>query len=532
MSDILTISKKNEEKGGDPCSLNEGTTTSSSSITTLIHCNTATEQQATNEGAGGSSIIIYNKSSNTPTLQPSTLRPTRNSIPFVLSGTLYYDLNANSRRENKIAALAGERYLGSDVEYSVGLGGVTVQLVECRDGGPSSTAADDDADDMNDEKSAFNDDEEAQVVTAVTIGVNVQGRPKLITSGGDYNLVDIKVDRSYYINVKAPMGYLLTGGVCNDEIGGWECNTDDYDQGGLMMMSGGRQRRAQEQQQEQDDPKQQQLELLWQHNETKLGIPEGRSSKCVSVDKAGLTDSTLDIGVMRLGDVITFVVGYNVILDRDDDTMTTTITTAAAAAGGSDIMKRTRRRRMQIMSSSLDEEEKLLPPKDLDAIRDVVTEIFAVNLQKTLEQRNLSFVQIDEVLSLDVQYRALDDTAVGTDDDDNTNDDDGSDNLFGGTERDATQSIVGGTTRNIFQNIIRQSGMKDDEDDFFTTHSLSVDLIVKGHYRKDMEVNIHDGTTATTIEKLIQNVTSGNANRDEELLQDLLEYNSNCLEQM
>ena len=47
-----------------------------------------------------------------------------------------------------------------------------------------------------------------------------------------------------------------------------------------------------------------------------------------------------------------------------------------------------------------------------------------------------------------------------------------------------------------------------------------------------MEVNIHDGTTATTIEKLIQNVTSGNANRDEELLQDLLEYNPNCLEQM
>ena len=492
---------KEEEEEDDPCL----STTSTSSTTTLIHCNTATEQQATNEGGSLQNPNLYYDPS-APSLQPSiasTLRPTRNIIPFVLSGTLYYDLNANSRRENRIVALAGERHLGNDVEYSVGLGGVTVQLVECHDDGPSAA-------DANDEE----DEEEARVVTAVTIGVNVQGRHKLITSGGDYNLVDIKVDRSYYINVKAPMGYLLTGGICNDEIGGWEC-----DQG---LMSGGRKRRRRVQQQQQQDSKQ--LEL-WQHNETKLGIPEGRSSKCVSVDKTGLTDSTLDIGVMRLGDVITFVVGYNVVLDRDEDTMTTTIT-----SGTADPMT-TRTRRMQ--KESLDEET--LPPKDLDVIRNVVTEIFATNLQKTLEQRNLSFVQIDEVLSLDVQYRALDATRIG-------NNDNGSDNLFfGGTERrdDATTRSIDnnnivGTTKNIIfpKNKQNSGGIINDEDDFFTTHSLSVDLIVKGHYRKDMEVNIHDGTTATTIEKLIQNVTSGNANRDEKLLEDLLEYNSKCFEQM
>ncbi len=129
-----------EEEDDDPCL----STTTSSSTTTLIHCNTATEQQATNEGGSLQNNLYYDPSA--PSLQPSiasTLRPTRNIIPFVLSGTLYYDLNANSRRENRIVALAGERHLGNDVEYGVGLGGVTVQLVGCHDDdGPSAADAD------------------------------------------------------------------------------------------------------------------------------------------------------------------------------------------------------------------------------------------------------------------------------------------------------------------------------------------------------------------------------------------------------
>jgi len=403
------------------------------------------------------------------------------------------------------------------VEYNVGLGGVTVQLVECRDDDPST---------------ANNEEEEAtQVVTAVTIGVNVQGRPNLIISGGNYNLVNIKVDRSYYINVKAPTGYLLTGGVCNDddEFGDWrKCDGGGMLEG-LSYYDGEGSTRRDLQQPGQDDAtkqqqQQQQLEL-WQHSETKLGIPEGRSSKCVSVDQDGLVDSTLDIGVMRLGDTNTFVVGYNVILDRDDDDNDTTTTAVITAP-----MTMTRRRRMR---RNLEEDKEqptspILLPKDLDAIRNVVTEIFAVNLQKTLVQNNLSFVQIDEVFSVDVQYYPVNAiTAI--------DDEDGANNLFGDNTKsdDETTDSMVGTTKKLFQNAQSRSG-GNEEVDFFTNYSLSVDLIVKGHYRKDMDVNNGGGdvTNATTIVNLIQDVTSGNTTQDEALFQDLLGYNTMCLEQM
>ena len=78
-----------------------------------------------------------------------------------------------------------------------------------------------------------------------------------------YNLVDIKVDRSYYIWATAPEGYAFTSGVCNDDVPHWECDrpnpTDKH----------------------------------------ALGIREGRSSRCVVVDRTGLPDSTLDLGDLR-----------------------------------------------------------------------------------------------------------------------------------------------------------------------------------------------------------------------------------------
>ena len=107
----------------DPCL----SISSTSSAATIIHCNTAAEQEATNDGGSIQNTTSTQSSSgsginnnNVPSQQPSsavTPRPTRNQrIPFVLSGTLYYDLNANARRESNIAALLGEkRYLGRDV---------------------------------------------------------------------------------------------------------------------------------------------------------------------------------------------------------------------------------------------------------------------------------------------------------------------------------------------------------------------------------------------------------------------------------
>ena len=521
----------------DPCLSISST---SSAAATIIHCNTAAEQEATNDGgsiqnttssqsSGGGGINI-----DTPSQQPSsaiTPRPTRNQrIPFVLSGTLYYDLNANARRESNIAALLGEkRYLGRDVEYNVGLGGVTVQLVECRDDDGEEA-------EFSTETATDNVEETTQVVTAVTIGVDVQGRPNLVLSGGDYNLVDIKVDRSYYINVKAPTGYLLTGGICNDELGEGQQQKQQWACGNHGVLGADYGEVVAEwipQQQQEQEKESQQLEVaaLWQHNETNLGLAKGRSSKCVSVDKAGLTDSTLDIGVMRLGDVRTFVVGYHVVLDRDVDTMTTTVDTFDDMNNNL-ILSRRRRRRMQKEGMMTMEQPSSLSTEDLDAIRNVATEIFAVNLQRALLKRDLSFVQIDQVLSVDVQYHEIRNATTIPDEGVDANEDAANNNLFGDTESDTTVKNVG-TTRNIFQKT-QSNGKGGDKEDFFSTYSLSVDLIVKGHYRKDMDVSTRDGpNTTTTIEELLRNeMMSGNTTQDELLLQDLLEYNPKCLEQM
>ena len=372
----------------DPCL----SISSTSSAATIIHCNTAAEQEATNNGGSIQNTTTTQHNNNTPSQQPSSVVTPRPRIPFVLSGTLYYDLNANARRESNIAALLGEkRYLGRNVETSVGLGGVTIQLVECRDDdeAESSSTATDVAFSNSEEEEE--EEETTQVVTAVTIGVDVQGHPNLVLSGGDYNLVDIKVDRSYYINVKAPTGYLLTGGICNDELLGggqqWACGNHNNGDG-VGTNSYGEVVAEWIPQQQQS---QKQLEVaLWQHNETNLGIAEGRSSKCVSVDKGGLTDSTLDIGVMRLGDVTTFVVGYHVVLDRDVDTMTTTVDIFDDMKNNLILSRRRRSMQKEAMMMMEQQPSPPLSTEDLDAIRNVLTEIFAVNLQRALLQRDLS----------------------------------------------------------------------------------------------------------------------------------------------
>eukprot|EP00956_Cyclotella_meneghiniana_P038769 scaffold159697_cov56-Cyclotella_meneghiniana.AAC.7 len=58
---------------------------------------------------------------------PPSFHPTPHGEPFVLKGVIWYDRNANASRDNGITM---PEY-GSDVEYSMGLGGVTVTLLEC-----------------------------------------------------------------------------------------------------------------------------------------------------------------------------------------------------------------------------------------------------------------------------------------------------------------------------------------------------------------------------------------------------------------
>jgi hypothetical protein len=53
--------------------------------------------------------------------------PTPRGDPFVLRGIIWYDRNANGRRDSNV----DDSEHGRDVETNVGLGGVQVQLMEC-----------------------------------------------------------------------------------------------------------------------------------------------------------------------------------------------------------------------------------------------------------------------------------------------------------------------------------------------------------------------------------------------------------------
>lgn len=128
-----------------------------------------------------------------------------------------------------------------------------------------------------------------------------------------YNLVNIKVDRSYLIWAKAPAGYMLTGGVCNDDIPGKECPSSSaklfamgYNRRRFLRGSGSSHKNRILQRGDAmggGGSSSQGKMATFTEKEMELGVTEGRSIRCTTVDRQGMPDSRLDIGVMRGGDV-------------------------------------------------------------------------------------------------------------------------------------------------------------------------------------------------------------------------------------
>mmetsp|Transcript_4969 Transcript_4969/g.10434 ORF Transcript_4969/g.10434 Transcript_4969/m.10434 type:complete len:883 (+) Transcript_4969:271-2919(+) len=248
-----------------------------------------------------------------PSLQPTpspTEHPTLHGDPFTLRGSVFYDRNANGQRDSNVVWEGFSR----DVEYTHGLGGVTIGLVQCdpltnreiaSEGGDGTVAA----------------AEETAYATGVTQGMDATGHPKLGQDAGRYVLTNIKVNRSYFITATAPQGYLFTYGICNDDVAGWECDyrvrrlnrAERYaDKGGRLLQAetaeggGG------------SDEAAAGLALTPNEAGNSLGISTGRSTKCISVDKSGFADGPLDLGVMRLGDSKEAVTKVALLLDFDD----------------------------------------------------------------------------------------------------------------------------------------------------------------------------------------------------------------------
>ncbi len=118
--------------------------------------------------------------------------------------------------------------------------------------------------------------------------------------------MNIKIDRAYYIYVTAPQGYLLLGGMCNDDVPGWECPRGRAarelrgrgGQSDRWKIRAGRGRGLDEGPQVITP----EYYIPPSVRELELGLREGRSERCVRVDRFGMPESHLDVGVMRVGD--------------------------------------------------------------------------------------------------------------------------------------------------------------------------------------------------------------------------------------
>ena len=101
-----------------------------------VHHNASFEHDA-HDAAGyqGGQSWTSRAPTPSPTAIPTTASPTRSPTQyptlqgwqFFLRGVVWYDRNANGVRDSNVA----EGGLGSDVEYSQGVGGVQVMLVQC-----------------------------------------------------------------------------------------------------------------------------------------------------------------------------------------------------------------------------------------------------------------------------------------------------------------------------------------------------------------------------------------------------------------
>jgi len=226
------------------------------------------------------------ESAQSPTNQEQPNKPT--SYPTMggnkkfFKGLAWYDRNANGKRENKMTAL-GEDLEGEDVEYDYAVGGVEVRLVPC---------------DEYTERSEFSEGDISKWnPTAKTGGYDGAGSPWLVPRrgrdlNGRFDIFVPELDTYYFVHVTAPEGFLLTSGVCNDDVFGWDC---EYKNAVAALSRSAESERP----------------------DIAIGVRTGRSPKCT---KGGSKKAPLYFGVMRESDnkVLSTIVALVLKFDEGD----------------------------------------------------------------------------------------------------------------------------------------------------------------------------------------------------------------------
>mmetsp|Transcript_31540 Transcript_31540/g.60200 ORF Transcript_31540/g.60200 Transcript_31540/m.60200 type:complete len:742 (+) Transcript_31540:4200-6425(+) len=313
--------------------------------------------------------------------------------------------------------------------------------------------------------------------------------------------MDIMVDRAYYIHVTAPGGYLFSGGVCNDEVPGWECtNAASKDRRSLRVGTTsvvGLRRRLNNG----ADPKGLPTPDTYKppsEEELGLGLHAVRSEKCVRVDRFGMPESHLDLGAMRIGDVK--------FADTDVELSVDLIKPEIEVRG--------RRRSLldavweRILQQDLVKTQNedgsysyVLLQKDKEAIGIVTSEVLASNLDIALPEKG---AVLDSVTPIDVVYFALGPEELENFDDSN--------NITAVTDTTLAREEKNATRRSPNVTTSRRRTR--------TRGKLSVNVLVKGHYNgKDVRVNF-------------DSIVQESINRDTDVIRErLTSYNLDCATQ-
>jgi len=313
--------------------------------------------------------------------------------------------------------------------------------------------------------------------------------------------MDIKVNRAYYIYVTAPGGYLFSGGVCNDEVPGWECtNTASKERRSLRVGTTsvvGQRRRLNNG----ADPKGLHTPDTYippSKEELGIGLQAVRSEKCVRVDRFGKPESHLDLGAMRIGDIK--------FADTDVELSVDLIKPEIEVRGRrrsllDDVWERILQQDLVKTQNEDGSYSYVLLQKDKEAIGIVTSEVLASSLDRALPDKG---AVLDSVTPIDVVYIALGPEDLESFDDSNNNTAVTDTTLAREEENDIRESPNATTFR-------RRTGIRG---------TISVNVLVKGHYNgNDVRVDF-------------DSIVQESINRDTDVIRErLASYNQDCTTQ-
>ena len=329
-------------------------------------------------------------------------------------------------------------------------------------------------------------------------------------------MINIKVNRAYYIEATAPAGYLFTGGVCNDSVPGWKCPRPNKAANSDTSFNAVGEHSLKNMHWERESFG----DKFVNAGEDALGLRTGRSLRCVTVDRSGRVDGNLDLGAMKVGDVK---------LDRTEVRMSLNLRDLEESAaslveshekesgdgGGGRLLSGALRRLqnmlgMSSLSSTSQEDHHqvhsryLLKEEDEYAIGVIAAEVLAASLDVDLaaNQVELDHISPKEVL---LSLAAVDSSAATA-----------SSNLRNGD----TTTRPGTTAANNNAANQRPETSNPRNPAPRRQNRVTIDLEVWGHYPPSLAVDF-DHIVQTSINR-----------QTETIRQELQEYNTHCDDQI